>query len=73
MLSIALPAWWQRRSHFRVVSTLCVIAACSGDDDLEQLQDIDHIPDGALLDRRPPNRDAVSRDVVADPSDAGSE
>jgi hypothetical protein len=46
----------------RVVSTLCVIAACGGDDDLEQLQNVDHIPDGALLDRRAPGRDVASVD-----------
>jgi hypothetical protein len=73
MLAIVVPAWWRRRSPFRVVFTLCVIAACGGDDDLEQLQNVDHIPDGALLDRRAPNRDAGSGDVVVDPSDAGSD
>jgi hypothetical protein len=69
MAAILAPAWWQRRSRLRVVSTLCVIAACGGDDDLEQLQNVDHIPDGALLDRRGPGRDVAS----VDSSDAGSD
>jgi hypothetical protein len=61
---------WQRRSPFWVVLALCGIAACGGDDDLEQVQNVDHIPDGALLDRRPSTR----RDVApADAPDAGTD
>jgi hypothetical protein len=49
------------------------MAACGGDDDLEQLQDIDHIPDGALLDRRAPAHDAAPSEVAEDAPDGGSE